>query len=230
MDPISSTEWDITDTMDTMDISSTDCYITDNTMDTMDISSTDWDITDTMDPISSTEFDITDTLDTLDPISSTEFDISDTLDPISSTEFDISDTLDTLDSISSTEFDISDTLDTFYPISSTDDGGAVTCPENNPCDIDCDQGCNQLTIYAETSTSLSVRCSVACDDMTIYCPTDGRNGPDNQCQLTTSKDIRDLTVYAQESFYDFQLIQQQQAVLGIPKLLGSPIIHCGLTN
>ena len=97
----------------------------------------------------------------------------------------------------------------------------LNCAADHACIFDVNgYNAKDSEIYAENASSLQIIDCNTCE-ITIHCP---ENGEDDTCQLEIISSTSGVTIYTQESFYDFQLISQGGATLE------SSTLYCGLNH
>ena len=104
-------------------------------------------------------------------------------------------------------------------------GSTIYCAKGEYCYVDCDDGCNNVTIHAEDAKYLKLNCNRDhsedgknyCGNMNIYCPRDGRGdntassslyGVDKICTIQTERsyyDIENSNIYTEEGFDDLDV-------------------------
>eukprot|EP01084_Bolivina_argentea_P195829 335843_1 len=108
-------------------------------------------------------------------------------------------------------------------------GTTINCPIGYSCNIDCNYACHGLIVNAQQSSAVTITNCDNCDEMTINCPQNGYKSIDGLCILEIEANINQLTIYAEESFYDF-ILQQSNCILGNCPDLISSTMHCGDFN
>lgn len=90
-------------------------------------------------------------------------------------------------------------------------GSTLTCADGEYCFIDCEDGCNGVTINGTTAAHLDVfGCGHTngannCGNMEIYCPRNGRAGNRSTCWINgdgVEYDIENSNIYTGEGFRD----------------------------
>lgn len=104
-------------------------------------------------------------------------------------------------------------------------GDILICDSDSLCTVQCNDKCNGVTINARYAQSLFIKNCVNCDKLTVYCPQNGAYGTDHSCSLEIANNVNDVEIYAQESFYDFSLIQSP--LNDKDYNMYSSTIHCG---
>eukprot|EP01084_Bolivina_argentea_P307543 531590_1 len=109
-------------------------------------------------------------------------------------------------------------------------GATINCPSGYSCDIDCNYKCHGLTVNAQSASTVSITNCDNCDEMTINCPTNGRGPTDGRCTLEIEDNISQLTVNAEESFYDFTLTRSTSHCWNGGCDVTSSTLQCGVNG